>query len=213
MARCSTTSAMRRWTHATTSIAASTRLPALPLAFGTGAKAPLKRNNFGVSVGGPDLSRSHLLLLQLRGPAPASGHSAEQQRVHRGPARGVHPGHGRSEHGSAHPAAKQRQHVRFVHAGTCADRSVHRRRLPEARETTTRCMGSMRSRRTCAQSLLCRVTRCRDGATTALRIARSGPCSMCTSFRRESQMRLVSGFNRISISFNPANLLDPPASA
>ena len=67
----------------------------------------------------------------------------------------------------------------------------------------------MRSRRMCAPSLPCRVTRCRDGAITALLIARSGRYSMIHIFQPRVTNEARLGFNRISISFNPANLLDP----
>ena len=50
----------------------------LPLVANTGDKAPLKRDNFGGSARRPDLKRSHLLLRQLRGSAPAPGNPAEQ---------------------------------------------------------------------------------------------------------------------------------------
>ena len=53
MARPSTTSATRLSTPATTSIAPLTPATGLPLIANTGDKAPLKRDNFGGSVGGP----------------------------------------------------------------------------------------------------------------------------------------------------------------
>ena len=185
----------------------------LPLVANTGDKAPLKRDNFGGSVWRASLEASHILLRQLRRPAPAPGHPAEQPGVHASESDGdCSEQDQRADRGGAgrtDSAAQQRQTTT-----SRSRRALYRSISTPATSCSSsapaiRCTASMLSRKTSALSRLCRATRIPGWGDHRAAHRQIGTLSETHIFNPNIVNEVRLGFNRISIAFNPANTIDP----
>jgi len=154
-----------------------------PLPFGTGAKLPLKRNNFGVSVGGP-VYRDHTFFFFSYEGLRQHQDLLLQSPVFTAAQRAAFiPGTVGANIAALIPLPNSgSSYVSFTPGPVQIDQSPAT--YCRDSERMTRYTVFTRSRRTSAQSLTCRATTCPDGATIVQRIARSGPCNMCISSRR-----------------------------
>ncbi len=197
--------------RATTSTATTIRRPAFRWA-NTGKKAPLKRNNFGASVGGPIWQDQTFFFASYEGAAAAPGHSAEQHGV-------FSRRSGRTLRGVGNASAvallgiiplpnSGNNFVGFTPGPVQIDQCTMDV-LQQYWAARISCTASMRSRRTCGRSRRCRATRIPgfgDHRNAHRQILTLNETHIFNP-KLVNEARL--GFNRIAIAFNPNFTADP----
>ncbi len=161
----------------------------IPLAGNTGDKAPLKRDNFGGSMGGPIL-RKHTFFF-----ASYEGLRQHQGILQNSPVFSQANQTAIAANKTAEPIAAAlaaliplpnsgTNYVSFTPGPVHIDQGTMD--ILQKSDRMTTCTAFMRCRKTCAPSQRCRATRSRAGAITATRPARSAPSARPISSTRTS---------------------------